>query len=550
MNRFGIIRTTLALATLAGALTLVGCESSQSRDYSRLNANVLEVPRGYARGNVAPRIAAPVAERPAAATPRATTAGVGNCAVDVPAGMKATAMAFPTGDIGSSALMLTEVSPNAVRANAPYETMVYVCNLTQGSLSNVVVTNESISNFNVSASSPAASRGADGTLQWPLGTLAAGETKVIRLQGMAPAVGVASTCLSVSYNNSLCAAVNVVQPALAITKTITPMATLNCDPITTSIEVKNTGTGSADNVKITDNLPDGLTTTSGEKTFTINVGTLASGESKAFPVTLKATKTGTFQNVASVVADGGLTAESQSVTTKITQPVLTISCKSPERVFLGREVAYQFTVTNTGDSACEATTVVASLPAGATNARASDAGVASANSVNWNVGALAAGASKVLTVNFIPTGGAGSNISVSATAACKCAVPVTTQCSTNVFGLPDIGTLVTDDEGVVAVGANHTYRVEVENQGQINLTNVKMVVALPEGMTFVSSANGRLVGNKVEFAFGTLTPGQKVASAFVVKASKSGELLVIGETTCTEIRTPVRDDELTNFVGE
>jgi hypothetical protein len=68
-------------------------------------------------------------------------------------------------------------------------------------------------------------------------------------------------------------------------------------------------------------------------------------------------------------------------------------------------------------------------------------------------------------------------------------------------------------------------------------------------MTFVSSPLGKLIaGNKVEFNFGTVTPGQRPASTFVVKSSVEGELLVIGETTCSEIKTPVRDDELTNFV--
>lgn len=546
MKIFGMLRTTLAMMAIAGGMAAIGCESGGTRENSRIHANVLEVPRGQARGQAAPRAEQPARAEPVAAPRR--SAGIGNCTAEVPQGSKSTMLAFPTGDVASSALLLTEVSPIQVRANSTYETLVYVCNLTEGTLQNVVVNNESLSNFNVTASSPAATRGADGSVIWALGNLGPGESKVIRMQGTAPAVGVATTCLSASFNNTMCASVQVVQPAIAITKSITPTAILNCDPISTTIEVKNTGSGNADNVKITDNLAEGLTTTDGQRTFTINVGTLAAGESKAFPVQLKATRTGTFQNVASVVADGGLTAQSQTVSTTVTQPVLTIACRAPERVFIGREVAYQFTVNNTGNAACDNTTITAALPAGATNVRASDAGTASGAGVSWNIGTLAPGASKVVTVNFVPTGGAGANVSVTASAGCKCATAVTTQCTTSVFGLPDIGTLVTDDDGVVQVGTNHTFRVEVANQGQVNLTNVKMAVALPEGMTFVSSPNGRLVGNKVEFAFGTLTPGQRVASTFVVKATKSGELLVIGETTCSEIRTPIRDDELTVFV--
>jgi hypothetical protein len=77
-----------------------------------------------------------------------------------------------------------------------------------------------------------------------------------------------------------------------------------------------------------------------------------------------------------------------------------------------------------------------------------------------------------------------------------------------------------------------------------------MVVTLPAGMEFVSSAEGKLVGGKVEFNFGTVPAKGIKNGSFIVKATKSGELLVVGETTCAELKTPVRDDELTNFVDK
>ncbi|MBY0261904.1 MAG: DUF11 domain-containing protein, partial [Phycisphaerales bacterium] len=101
----------------------------------------------------------------------------------------------------------------------------------------------------------------------------------------------------------------------------------------------------------------------------------------------------------------------------------------------------------------------------------------------------------------------------------------------------------------VLVGDNHNYRLEVKNQGQIPLTGTKMVVTLPDGLSFVSSpANPQVAGNKVTFNIGTVAPGANVVFNFVAKSSKAGELLVVGETTCNELKTPIRDDELTNFV--
>ena len=43
-----------------------------------------------------------------------------------------------------------------------------------------------------------------------------------------------------------------------------------------------------------------------------------------------------------------------------------------------------------------------------------------------------------------------------------CSSPVSAGCNVNVKGVPDIGTLVTDGDGVVLVGNNHTYTVEVD----------------------------------------------------------------------------------------
>lgn len=543
MNCLGKIKSLVTLAVAGTLLAMAGgCEQG--------NVQMIEVASGRAVGTPAtikaaeaPKPAAPAkAAEPApkaAAAPAPASSGSG-CG-PTPAGYGSSELAFPTGDRASSAIMLTQMQPFQVRAGQAFDSMICVTNLTAGTLQNVVVKNESLNNLKIQSSTPAGTAAGD-TMIWALGTLGPRESKLIKISGIASAVGAAGNCLSVAYANTLCTNLQVVQPALAITKTITPQSILGCDPIVASIEVKNTGSGDATNVVVTDSPDAGLTFASGGPTF--NVGTLKAGESRKIDVAFKASKTGTFNNVASATADGIPAVSSQRVTTKVVQPVLTIACKSPERVFLGRDVTYEFTVKNTGDAACDGTVVTASLPAGAANVRMSDGG---ANG-SWSLGSLAAGATKTVTVTFKPTAGAGGSVKVSASASCKCAAAVTTECSTNIFGLPDIGTLVTDDDGVVEVGNNHTYRVEVKNQGQIPLTNTKMVVTLPEGLTFVSSADGRAVGNKVEFNFGTLAPGAIKASNFIVKASKSGELLVVGETTCAEIKTPIRDDELTNFV--
>lgn len=480
----------------------------------------------------------------------ARAASTGACASYRPgvgANMNVSAMAFPTGDVSSSGLLVHQVVPTQVRANAPYQYEIHVTNLVNGVLQNVLVTNKDFKNLSVSTSSPQGQSDGAGGVIWNLGNLGPCETKVIKVTGTAGAVGSSSSCLTAVFNNALCATTEVVSPALAITKTMTPASILNCDPITMNLEVRNPGTGVASNVVIRDNLPAGLTTMDGKNVVEIPVGDLAAGASRPFTVQLKGTQKGKFDNFAEASAEGIPAVRSQTVSTVITQPSLQIECKPAGDVFVGRDAVYTLTVRNTGDAACENTTVA--VTTNGTVTRADNNGVVAGSNVNWTMPSLAAGQSVTLTIG-VRTSGIGQ-INVNATAQCKCAPAVSTSCSSKTFGLPDIGTLVTDDDGVVAVGANHTYRVEVQNQGQVPLTNVRMVVQLPEGMSFVSSATGKAIaGNKVEFTFGTIAPGQRPTASFVVKSSKAGELLVVGETTCTEIRTPIRDDELTNFVGE
>jgi len=483
-----------------------------------------------------------------APAPAPATVATGNCAnyrPAVPPGHGMTGLAFPSGDVRSSAVLVQQVMPQTVRLNQPYTYEIHVTNITNGTLQNVVVNLENVDNQAVQSSVPPGSPSPGGGTSWLLGDMASCKTQVIKVTAKASKQGTSSNCLSVSYNNVLCAAANVVEPALAIKKTMTAEALL-CDTITMTFEVRNTGSGSAENVVIKDTLPAGLTTTDGKTSVEIPVGTLAAGQSATRTLTAKASKTGRYENNATASAAGGLTADSGKVAVVVKQPVLAIDAECGGNTLMNRNTVCKFTVKNSGDAASNNTRITAPVPANTTFVSADSGGRLEGTNVVWDAGSIAPNTSKTVSMT-VRTVGMGQ-VTCSATASGVCANAVSDSCNSSVIGVPDIGTLVTDDDGVVQVGDPHTYRVEVQNQGQVNLTNVKMVVTLPAGMEFVSSVDGKLVGGKVEFSFGTLPAGQRKASSFVVRSSKSGELLVIGETTCSELKTPIRDDELTNFI--
>ncbi|MCC6427469.1 MAG: DUF11 domain-containing protein [Phycisphaerales bacterium] len=535
-----------------------GCDSTQKKPTQALDATGETNKENYAVGpwlpatNLAEQQApAPKKPEPAPAPAPKAQRGPCNYSPNAGAGMNVATMAFPTGDPASSAVLVHQVVPAQVRANANYNYELHITNITAGTLQNVVVENSGAQNLAMVSADPAASRGNNGSSMWVLGDLGPCQTKVIKVTAKADKVGTSSICTAVSYNNLLCASTTVVEPALQITKSITPESILGCDPITMTVEVKNTGTGVASNVKITDQLPAGLTTSDGKSSVEIPVGDLAQGQSKPFTVALKAAKTGKYDNQAKATADGGLTASSNTVSTVVRQPVLTITCKpSVETVIIrpGAEGCFELTVKNTGDGPSKGTVVNATVAGGTAS---STDGQASAGGVSWNVGDLAAGASKTVKVCVKPSSMAG--VSLNATAQGACAAQVATSCNFKVVGSPDIGTLLTDVDGVVLVGDPHVYTYEVQNQGQIDLTEVTVVITLPEGLEFVSSTAPKaptVNGRKLTFTgvTGVLKPGDRPTFTMTVKATTAGEKLVISETTAREIKTPIRDDELTVFI--
>jgi uncharacterized repeat protein (TIGR01451 family) len=356
--------------------------------------------------------------------------------------------------------------------------------------------------------------------------------------------------MSATWSNALCCGTNVVQPALKLTKDVTPKDITPCDTVTYTLTVTNTGTGAANNVKIMDDLPAGVTA-DGKSNLSWDIGSLGAGQSQTKTFVAKAGKTGSYVNHARAAADNNLSATSNDVTISVKAPVLAVTKTCPNNITgLGRPAAFKITVSNRGDAPATNVMVEDTMASGQGFASASDGGTAAGGVVRWNVGTLAPGATKELTLNSTLSGAGEFCDTVRAT--CTCAEPVTAKCCTKVTGLPDMRTSLDDTDGVVPVGTNHDYTYSVGNQGQIPLTNVTCKITLPAGLQFVSAdgtvAAPVITGQVQTYNLGTIAPSQNKTFKFTVKGTQVGEVLVISESSCVEMKTSVRDDEVTNYV--
>jgi len=458
------------------------------------------------------------------------------------------AKAFPTGETATSVVLLKKAAPGEVVVGQSYDYTYTVTNLTKLDLGDVVVTDAIGDNFNAAASTPQAEIGA-GKAIWKVGTLGPNETKVLKLSGTAKGSGDIANCAEVTYRTNLCLNIKAVQPGLKLTKQM-PAEALLCDVIPITLVVTNTGTGVARNVKVTDTLPAGMKTLDGQQTVTFNACDLAAGQSREYKISAKADKTGQFNNPATAVADAGLKADAAASIT-VRQPVLDISkAVTRAEVFPGRPIDYDITVANKGDAPADGLVVVDTLPAGTSFVKASDNGSAGAGAVTWNLGTLAPGASKKVSVT-VRADAISSSVINKVTARANCANPVSAEVAAVVKGIPAILLEVIDVSDPIEVGGQETYVITATNQGSAVDTNVKIVCELEEHSDYVSSSGatvGTAAGKVITFApLPSLAPKAKATWNVVVKAVKAGDTRFKTTLTSDVLERPVQETESTHM---
>lgn len=461
-------------------------------------------------------------------------------------GMTWTGMAFPTGDAKTSVVGVEKGTPREVRVGQAFDYDIIVTNLTSRQVDAVVVTDQVNANYKLAKSAPEGELNA-GVMTWNLGDLEPGESKTIRVSGAAAGEGAINSCASCSYSSVLCAAIPVVSPKLKLVKT-GPAEVMRCDPITYNFEVTNTGTGTVNNVRITDALPAGLVMADGKKTIDFNVGALGPGASKRFSASVRADKAGKFENKATAAGDG-MTADSAVVSTVVHQPAVTVDVECPENTLIGRELTFKYTVKSTGDSASANTTLVVTLPQGTSFVRADNNGTSSGGRVSWNFGTLAPDDSRTATL-VVRSTSAGS-LQTTATAQGVCAAAATDSCSVAIEGVPDIGISLRDDTGVRLVGEHHVFTYTVKNQGQVDLTNVTVDAKLSAGLEFVSSTSPvapKGSGKAVSWNLGTLKVGQETTFTITAKGTAAGEQAIDTVTKSDQLQRTSDASEQVNYI--
>lgn len=460
-------------------------------------------------------------------------------------GLQKGSAAFPTCNTSSSSVLVEYQMPTEVLVGQPFDIVYRLSNLTDCTLRDVTWTTDAPENFNASESSPEPTDASGGKAVWNLGEFAPKQSKEVRVRGTARQEGTITGCGTVTFVPVICQTIRVVRADMELVKTM-PADVSICDPIPVKLVVRNTGSSQLTNVRVMDDLPEGLAA-EGRRNLAFDAGTLRPGEAREFSFNAMASRTGKFTNPARATSAEGLTAEDSKAVT-VHQPVLEITCTAPAERFAGRPIEVCYTIKNTGDAPSAGTVVEVALPAGASFRGASPGGAQAAGRVTWDLGVLAPGATKEVCLNAVSEN--IGTVAFAATAKGACAKPVSTTCSTRISGIPAILLEVIDIEDPIEVGKTETYQIEVTNQGSATDTGVRITCELEDAQEFVSGSGATAVtgqGRSITMApLASLPAKEKAVWRVVVKALKPANVRFKVTMLSDQLTRPVEETESTN----
>ena len=381
-------------------------------------------------------------------------------------------------------------------------------------------------------------------LMWLLGDMDQCETKTIDITWKMLQTGTITQCVTIVAYPRACFTVIGVQPILEITKTGPETAMLG-EMCTYTITVKNTGNSVVKDVKLTDNIPEGLQHSSGSPILEATFGDMAPGEERTCTVVLKAVKRGKHCNKAVVESSNAGKKEAQACTL-VQVYDLAITKTGPKERFIGKEAEYTITVKNTGDVTMESLQLVDTAPAATTIVKAESAET-TGSTATWMIKKLEPGKQETRTITLTSTvPGTHQN---SATLCSPCG-SINASAETLWRGMPAILLEVVDTDDPLQKDAETIYVIRVTNQGSEEDKNISIKAVFPKEIIPISvsgAMEGTVTGTKVELQpIPVLKPKEMIEMRIRAKGGEPGDGRVKVYLKSDLLATPVVEEESTH----
>jgi uncharacterized repeat protein (TIGR01451 family) len=248
---------------------------------------------------------------------------------------------------------------------------------------------------------------APGRLVWPLGRLAAGEQRSLKVRLAVPAGDPRTELVSTvtaSWQNSVTGStsLSVCRPSLAVTVT-GPDAGVVGEPATFQFAITNRSSAALKGVSLQTLLPAGLSHPAGAD-LENDIGDLAAGETRVVQLEVTPTQAGELSARAKVSAAGVEPIE-RKLTLKARIVKLSVTINGPVQCCSGWPCTYDVTVANEGPEPLAGARAIVQLPNGLSFVRGSEAKVYDAvtHSVQWPADDLPPGGRRTFAFYAVAT---------------------------------------------------------------------------------------------------------------------------------------------------
>ena len=470
-------------------------------------------------------------------------------------------------------LEVTKTGPAQANLNDNVTYTIEVTGTGTGASTGIQLVDTIPSGMSLVSSDPEGTR-TDNQLSIDLGTLNPTETSSISVVLQVNQTGSWTNQVAVSSTEGATASAEatttVVRPALTITK-IGPETALINEIFAYTITVSNTGTGVAENITVTDTLPEGTehvgslpagTVAEDGSTVTWSIGSLDPDRLSTITLTLRGTTAGAKVNTASATADRVDTEPQSQVTTTVIVPDITVGKIGRTALFVGNQATYTLTATNTGEAPLTNVTITDTFATGMSYVESSPEGTIpeGGNTVTWVVGDLAIDeeATVTLTLQGDEVGTMVNTASATATEG------VSDEDELNVAILAATGATIqiTDSVDPIREGEQVTFTVIVSNQGRSPMTEVTVTVPVNDEYFTIDSTSDTKATIDAENSTVTYSHGEALATgdsftfSITATANELPEELIRLDTVTTatltyaEFSQSVGSDEGTTVIEE
>lgn len=379
-------------------------------------------------------------------------------------------------------------------------------------------------------------------ITWEFGPLNKGQTVPVRVWLKCEREGDLCTCFCVKATPVAFCALLCAKPVLVCEK-CGPAQVCPGDPINYTINVTNIGTCTAEEVVVTDALPDGVDHPSGQRTLCFKLGCLEPCQTKKVNFCATACKRGKVCNTAVVTACNANQTSCEFCTCVCCCAMECNKC-GPKEVSVGQNADYQITVSNTGDLPLHEVVVTDTAPSATSIVSAPGANICGKQAV-WKVRELKAGerATFNITLTTCTPGYFTNRATVTDCEGCNGCCEFGTAWK----GRPAYEICLEILDNPICLGETSRFKVIVINKGQEYDSNVNVVVNLPGELSVVDQSGptcGQVSGNGVTFAsYPQLAPRQKLEYFVTVKANGRGDLRPKVQVSSDFIKNPITQEE-------